>query len=74
MTIETTTIGGLPDATTPLTGNERVPMDQAGATKDARAVRMSPSWSMRPAPSREDLTTFAACEAGLGRADRKRVA
>jgi hypothetical protein len=35
MTIETTTIGGLPDATTPLTGNERVPMDQAGTTKDA---------------------------------------
>ena len=35
MTIETTTIGGLPDATTPLTGTERVPMDQAGATKDA---------------------------------------
>jgi hypothetical protein len=31
----TTTITGLPDATTPLTGNERVPMDQAGTTKDA---------------------------------------
>ena len=30
-----TTITGLPDATTPLTGAERVPMDQAGATKDA---------------------------------------
>ena len=35
MTIETTTIGGLPNATTPLSGTERVPMDQAGATKDA---------------------------------------
>ena len=33
--MSTTTITGLPDATTPLTGNERVPMDQAGATKDA---------------------------------------
>ena len=31
----TTTITGLPNATTPLTGTERVPMDQAGATKDA---------------------------------------
>jgi hypothetical protein len=30
-----TTITGLPDATTPLTGNERVPMDQSGTTKDA---------------------------------------
>jgi hypothetical protein len=30
-----TTITGLPNATTPLTGTERVPMDQAGATKDA---------------------------------------
>ena len=30
-----TTITGLPDATTPLTGAERVPMDQSGATKDA---------------------------------------
>lgn len=28
-------ITGLPNATTPLTGTERVPMDQAGATKDA---------------------------------------
>jgi len=35
MTIETTTITGLPDATTPLTGNERVPMDQSGTTADA---------------------------------------
>ena len=43
MTIETTTIGGLPDATTPLTGNERVPMDQAGATKDATARVVSGS-------------------------------
>ena len=33
--MSTTTITGLPDATTPLTGNERVPMDQAGTTKDA---------------------------------------
>lgn len=31
----TTTITGLPNATTPLSGTERVPMDQAGATKDA---------------------------------------
>jgi len=30
-----TTITGLPDATTPLSGTERVPMDQAGTTKDA---------------------------------------
>jgi hypothetical protein len=30
-----TTITGLPNATTPLDGTERVPMDQAGATKDA---------------------------------------
>lgn len=30
-----TTITGLPNATTPLSGTERVPMDQAGATKDA---------------------------------------
>lgn len=30
-----TTITGLPNATTPLSGNERVPMDQAGTTKDA---------------------------------------
>ena len=30
-----TTITGLPNATTPLAGTERVPMDQAGATKDA---------------------------------------
>ena len=30
-----TTITGLPNATTPLSGSERVPMDQAGATKDA---------------------------------------
>lgn len=30
-----TTITGLPNATTPLTGTERVPMDQDGATKDA---------------------------------------
>lgn len=29
-----TTITGLPNATTPLAGTERVPMDQAGATKD----------------------------------------
>jgi hypothetical protein len=29
------TITGLPNATTPLTGTERVPMDQAGGTKDA---------------------------------------
>jgi len=33
----TTTITGLPNATTPLTGTERLPMDQAGATKDATA-------------------------------------
>jgi hypothetical protein len=31
----TTTITGLPNATTPLAGTERVPMDQSGATKDA---------------------------------------
>lgn len=31
----TTTITGLPNATTPLSGAERVPMDQSGATKDA---------------------------------------
>ena len=31
----TTTITGLPNATTPLSGTERVPMDQAGATRDA---------------------------------------
>jgi hypothetical protein len=31
----TTTITGLPNATTPLSGTERVPMDQSGATKDA---------------------------------------
>jgi hypothetical protein len=30
-----TTITGLPNATTPLDGTERVPMDQAGTTKDA---------------------------------------
>jgi hypothetical protein len=30
-----TTITGLPDATTPLSGTERVPMDQSGTTKDA---------------------------------------
>jgi hypothetical protein len=30
-----TTITGLPNATTPLSGSERVPMDQAGTTKDA---------------------------------------
>jgi hypothetical protein len=30
-----TTITGLPNATTPLSGTERVPMDQAGTTKDA---------------------------------------
>lgn len=30
-----TTITGLPNATTPLSGTERVPMDQSGATKDA---------------------------------------
>jgi len=30
-----TTITGLPNATTPLDGTERVPMDQAGVTKDA---------------------------------------
>lgn len=30
-----TTITGLPNATTPLDGTERVPMDQNGATKDA---------------------------------------
>jgi hypothetical protein len=33
--MSTTTITGLPDATTPLSGTERVPMDQAGTTKDA---------------------------------------
>lgn len=32
-----TTITGLPNATTPLSGSERLPMDQAGATKDATA-------------------------------------
>jgi hypothetical protein len=32
-----TTITGLPNATTPLSGTERVPMDQSGATKDASA-------------------------------------
>lgn len=31
----TTTITALPNATTPLSGTERVPMDQSGATKDA---------------------------------------
>ena len=30
-----TTITGLPNATTPLSGTERVPMDQSGTTKDA---------------------------------------
>ena len=30
-----TTITGLPNASTPLDGTERVPMDQAGATVDA---------------------------------------
>jgi hypothetical protein len=29
------TITGLPNATTPLSGTERVPMDQAGTTRDA---------------------------------------
>ena len=31
------TITGLPDATTPLSGTERVPMDQSGVTRDATA-------------------------------------
>jgi hypothetical protein len=35
MTLETTTISGLPNAATPLTGAERIVMDQAGATVDA---------------------------------------
>jgi hypothetical protein len=35
MTLETTTITGLPNATTPLTGAERVPMDSGSATRDA---------------------------------------
>lgn len=35
MTLETTTITGLPDASTPLTGTERVPMDMGDETKDA---------------------------------------
>ena len=32
-----TTITALPDATLPLTGNERIPMDQNGVTVDAPA-------------------------------------
>ena len=35
MTLETTTISELPNAATPLTGAERIVMDQAGATVDA---------------------------------------
>lgn len=33
----TTTITGLPNASIPLTGSERIPLDQDGATKDAPA-------------------------------------
>ena len=32
------TITDLPNATTPLSGTERVPMDQSGATKDASTL------------------------------------
>lgn len=34
MTLQTTTISDLPNAPTPLTGAERVPMDQSGETRD----------------------------------------
>ncbi len=49
-----TTITGLPNATTPLTGAERVPMDQAGATKDATTQDIA---NLAPAT---DLTYTAA--------------
>ena len=49
-----TTITGLPNATTPLAGTERVPMDQAGATKDATTQDIA---NLAPAT---DLTFTAA--------------
>lgn len=49
-----TTITGLPNATTPLAGTERVPMDQAGATKDASTQDIA---NLAPAT---DLTFTAA--------------
>jgi hypothetical protein len=47
-----TTITGLPNATTPLSGTERVPMDQAGATKDATT---------------QDIADLALADAGAAR-------
>lgn len=48
MTLETTTITDLPDATTPLTGTERVPMDRAGATNDATTQDIA---NLAPSPA-----------------------
>ena len=69
------TITGLPNATTPLTGTERVPMDQAGATKDATTADIADlAIAASPAGAREwSATTITQAEAEAGTETTRRA-
>ena len=69
------TITGLPNATTPLTGTERVPMDQAGATKDATTADIADlAIAASPAGAREwSAATITQAEAEAGTETTRRA-
>jgi hypothetical protein len=63
-----TTITGLPNATTPLSGTERVPMDQSGATKDASAqdiANLAPGTNLSYTAATRTLTSSTGDDAVL---------
>lgn len=64
----TTTITGLPNATTPLSGSERVPMDQAGATKNATTqdiANLAPGTDLSYTASTRRLASSTGADATL---------
>lgn len=63
-----TTITGLPNATTPLDGTERVPMDQNGATKDASTqdiANLAPGTDLTYTASTRTLVSSTGADAVL---------
>lgn len=63
-----TTITGLPNATTPLSGTERVPMDQAGATKDATTqdiANLAPGTDLSYSASTRQLSSSTGADVTL---------
>ena len=64
----TTTITGLPNATTPLSGTERVPMDQAGATRDATTqdiANLAPGTNLTYDPATRTLASSTGADVVL---------